>query len=287
MSNNVFLLMLHKDSDHVRCLINLLSSNSDVFIHVDKKCDKAFDALINWCKLNDFKHNVIFIKERIPVYWAHSSQLLATLNLIKEARKFKSYDYFTFLSGECFPIRRLEEYDDFLRKSNETNFLAYSDASKFHKRITMHHWGMKFGLYKSSVLVRKLFFVSSLFANLIVKRQGPLQKMKFYKGSSWFTLHRNFIDHVIESSNNTELMRSVEYTSCVDEIFFHTLLKNSSYKDKLLENNLRFIRWSNKSNSPRRLNISDLDCFGTAFFARKLDVCDGSELSNRILSIHK
>lgn len=109
--SNVFLLQVHQDTDQLRTLISILSNDCDVFIHFDKKqCSKT---LSDWIDNNCFTYKVSLIKSRVKVYWAHESQIYATLNLIKEARSYSNYKFYTLLSGDCFPVKPVSEYINF------------------------------------------------------------------------------------------------------------------------------------------------------------------------------
>jgi hypothetical protein len=69
------------------------------------------------------------------------------------------------------------------------------------------------------------------------------------------------------------LQRFFKYTWGSDEFVFQTLLYNSEFKKDMVNENYRYIDWSEGKPNPKTLNITDFTLIAesNAFFARKFD----------------
>jgi hypothetical protein len=68
-----------------------------------------------------------------------------------------------------------------------------------------------------------------------------------------------------------------------DELFFHTLLLNSALRDRVVDDDLRYVDWSRPSAGQKTLGIEDIDALEASpkLFARKFD----SERDARVLDL--
>ncbi|MEL4486220.1 beta-1,6-N-acetylglucosaminyltransferase, partial [Shewanella algae] len=69
------------------------------------------------------------------------------------------------------------------------------------------------------------------------------------------------------------LQRFFKYTWGSDEFVFQTLLYNSEFKKDMVNENYRYIDWSEGKPNPKTLTITDFTLIAesNAFFARKFD----------------
>lgn len=75
-------------------------------------------------------------------------------------------------------------------------------------------------------------------------------------------------------SNDGQYIKDFKYTACPDEYFFQIIIMNSEYKDSVVNNNLRYIDWSEGNNSPKIISIQDINQIlkSDKLIARKFDI---------------
>src|SRR5204863_7060396 len=68
--------------------------------------------------------NILFIEQRIPVYWAEFSGVEAILLLLRQALKAPdNYDYFALLSGSEYPLKSAKYIHAFLDSNRGVEFM--------------------------------------------------------------------------------------------------------------------------------------------------------------------
>ena len=105
-----YIIQAHKGFKQLNILIDILSKNSDVYLHIDLKNDYLYNRLKDHYLS---QKNIFILSDRISVNWSGFSQIEATLNLLEAARG-KNYDYITLLSGQDLPIKSHSEIIKFL-----------------------------------------------------------------------------------------------------------------------------------------------------------------------------
>ncbi|MEL8793817.1 hypothetical protein J4Y10_22105 [Escherichia coli] len=260
------MLQVHQDTDQLRTLISILSNDCDVFIHFDKKqCSKT---LSDWIDNNCFTYKVSLIKSRVKVYWAHESQIYATLNLIKEARSYSNYKFYTLLSGDCFPVKPVSEYIQFLSDNPSKNFIKTIISDKYCYRILLYHFGLKSNYYRKYLIFRKMSLFLGYVYSIFIKREQFVYG-DIGKGSQWFTLNNDFISYLFDNNKIESYEEKIKNTNCIDEMFFQSLLLNSPFKKSIVNNNLRYIKWDGRK-SLGIINENDLELCSDVFFCRKV-----------------
>jgi hypothetical protein len=109
---------------------------------------------------------------------------------------------------------------------------------------------------------------------LLPKRVFPQSLVPVGK-SQWFTIPIECVEYLIEYwYGNKKLREFIKLTWAPDEFLFQTILYNSKFKNKMVNENLRFMKWSAGDVSPNTLtsnNISEILSSGK-FFSRKFDI---------------
>src|SRR4051794_14167084 len=95
-----YLILAHNNYAHLQRLIDALNEyDSGFYIHIDKKSE-----------LPEIKgDNIIFIENRVKVYWSTFSEVQATLNLMEKAILDTRNSYFVLLSGADYPVKSNNE----------------------------------------------------------------------------------------------------------------------------------------------------------------------------------
>lgn len=294
-----YIIAVHKNPDQLKRLIEvLLDENSVFYIHVDLKIDvEIFTSKINFPK-------VYFIKERVNCIWGDFSQVIATINLLKNAILRKEpYSKILFLSGQDYPIQSLKEIDKYLYENKEYEFISfdeipYNETNKLYVNRVLK--------YKINVVDEKVDFrllspiLCSGFANLKLFISLVLRnKIKIYeilsfirigrksifqdhfKGSNWWAFNYSTAVKMLAyiEKNKTKLDKYYNYTLCADEQFFHTILKElMKIEDSIkIKSSLHHIDWQRKNVSlPVIFTAEDFNVLrekSSGFlFARKFDM---------------
>lgn len=277
---HAFVILAHKDVSHLSNLIQQLSPHYDLYIHLDKRMDK-----------NDKKHIYEYQNDRVSVFsWRHvrwgGIQIVKTeMQLVRIALKTHRYDYIHLISGQDFPIKSIPEINAWFNHNKGTQFM------EFH-RLPVDKWEK--GTYARFQYFRLLdwFDYSKESAKKIVdwvtdfqikhgiRRRIPDQYPYLYGGSNWMSLTYDCWEYITrKDKRSNRFLNRLRFTFASDEVFFHTKVMNSPFKNKVVNNNLRLIKW--KGDAVKKLNQTDLweILISNSLFARKFD----SLFSKRLL----
>lgn len=288
--NIAYCIIAHKNNSILSECIRILSKKNDIYLHVDKKTN-----------INDFKeykNKVNFINNRVDVRWGSYSQVQATLNLL-ESTKCKNYDYIFLLSGDCLPLKSNVEIEKILKLNNKREYVALDIYfKKVEDRVmynyTKYHYKKNKNIYEKIIIKIYTLLKSILFRNKLYDKLP-----KLYKGTQWFGITSELRDYILEYVNNNELyVKSFKKSYCSDEVFFHTIIYNSKFKEKIYQpiqtNNicyqaLRYIDWKSGPDYPRILNENDFDKMKNTecIFARKFNENLDLELYRKKFGIDK
>lgn len=278
------LILAHQHFDHLLDLVSQFDQDFFVYIHLDRR------ATITNHQIRLLKENpqVQFVSQELKVNWGGINHLKAILLLAEEAIKNGGIDYFHVISGQDYPIKKINSFKKFF----EENPCDYLDFFEVSKSTWKEEWMSRlryYGLYEvfsaKSVLGRKLINGIILFQRKLgFSRRLPT--MTLYGGSGWWSLRQASVKYVLDvSKQNPLLLRRLRYTFCADEIYFQTILLNSPKKNEIVNNNLRFIDWTKRNgNFPANLDETDFDALinSDRFFARRFDFPVSGKLKERM-----
>lgn len=278
-----FLIQAHKNYEQLYKLIDYLHKNDcDIYLHIDLKSELLYEKIKI---LEDMYKNLYLIKNRKNVVWSGFSQIDATLEMMKLADK-KEYDYISLISGQDLLIKEVTKLKKYLEDNYGKEFLEYEDIGEKRWRLK------KYSFFRENLNNRKIFYrlLDNLIRRLqlsIFERKNLLEYEKLYFGSQWFTLTGKAVKYILKISENKNIIKDFKYTACPDEHFFQTILLNSNFKNKCMNNNLRYIDWHDCKNSPKTLKIIDFERlnYSNYFFARKFDILIDKEVVDRIYSM--
>lgn len=271
-------IQCHDNCEQVNELINFFDDEEiDIYIHVDKKSN-----IYN--KINN-PENVYMIENRIDVQWGQFSQVQATLEIFKEIKgSINNYSYIHLISGQDVPLKSIRELKKIFQDNNK-EYLEYSKlpngwptggADRY--KVYYPQWMISRPKNKIRRLIRIIY------RNIILKNTKFQKNFKFfgtlYGGPQWFSITGNCFNYVCDYlQDNKEYVEFFKHSLCADEIFFHTIILNSRFKENVVNENLRYIDWENSlTGSPKNLDIIDLKkaVKSNKVFARKvidLELC--------------
>jgi hypothetical protein len=264
-----YLILAHDRAEQLGRLVRQLRfSRADIFVHIDAKVAiQPFEQSVG--------AGVNFIRGRVPVQWGDYSQVSATLLLIEAAlQAARDYDYLVLLSGTDYPLRSGAEISRFFDRNRGANFIdcePMPTATKPISRLTDYHnrpnfggriWGkFRRGLVKYGLASKRNY-------------KAYLGSLQPYSGSCWWALTKEACVYIRQFVNeNPRLIRFYETTYCPDEMFFQTILANSSFRETIRPP-VTFTDWTDGKLHPNPINDShvELFCANPALRVRDVEV---------------
>ena len=303
-----YVVLAHRYPEQlIRLILRLNTENTSFFVHFDKKSDdKIYNQLVS-----ELSHlpNVYFLK-RYPCYWGDFSIVNASLEGIREIfRKNIQFDWLVFLSGQDYPVKSNSQIEQFFKENEGKLFIQYVDNSvpsdglwptRNYDNIDYWH----FRLYKlrfvfpapltlnsynrycksDATWFRILAFVWSGLMFLFpfkFKRKFP-EGFEPFRGSEFCCLPRESVEYIHDFlQENRAVVNFFKNVDIPDELFFQTILLNSPFKDKVINDNLFYIDWDNPNPSrPRVFVKSDFERLvnSSKLFARKFELSRDADI---------
>lgn len=279
--HTAYLITAYHQPGHLARLIRTLSCDwARFFVHIDAKVDiEPFkEAVLP-------ENNVTFLNEesRATCWWGGFGLIQAILNLMRAATcSDTSFHRYALLSGSDYPIKKLsrihEEFctdQEYISVDRRLNDLP---DGNFFRGFVRYYW------YTDWPFLHRLGFSGKLKRSLY--RPCPL-----YQGSTWWSLTERCVEHILSFvDSNPDYVRFHQYTRVPDEVFFHTIVRNSPFAGKIIqdfelaqeswrstEDNeyaRHYIDWHAKVDPlPKKLSLDDLEHLRNtpALFARKFE----------------
>jgi hypothetical protein len=285
MSNplkHAYLILAHNNYYILERLIRLLDDErNDIFIHIDKKVENFDESEF---QKSVSKSSLVFVKPRVDVKWGHVTFVEAEFILFRSAYEFGSYTYYHLISGVDLPIKSQDYIHKFFLENHGKEFLGISTDSlkDVAYKVTKIHVSTSFYKLQRLWLRKILFFIDRSFAFIqhiagynVVKLN---ETFSLSKGPNWVSVTHDFVELLL--SKESECLKIYKHAVCPDEIFIHTVLHNSEFKNKLYNSTyeyigcMRLIDW--KRGNPYIFQQSDFDEIMSSdrIFARKFDEKD-------------
>lgn len=262
---HAFLIIAHNEFDILEKVIKLLDDNENhLYIHIDKKVkDFNFDKFSSIAKKSK-----IFFTNRINVSWGGYSLVQCELLLLKEAI-VHNYEYYHLISGVDLPLKTNEEIHDFFNKNKGKEFISYdknASDTEIESRIKYYYLLQdKFG--RSSKLAYIIQACCIRIQKILNVNRIKNIKYTLKKGTNWFSITNNLAHYIVEKEN--EIYNLFRFGCCVDELFLHTMVYNSNFRDKVAGDSLRYVDWIR--GGPYTFTEEDFDDITSSdkIFARK------------------
>lgn len=273
---HALLILCHTEPKQVEHLLRFFDEDFDCYIHLDRK---AKIEPGKWIWLKTIKSKVRFYS-KYKIRWGGFSILKTELFLLNEIVKSgQQYDYVHFLSGQDYPIKNLNHIKKFFEEHKGKEFIEYVDLP--YKQWEQGTYKRFQYYYLNDWIDYQTLCGCKLIDNLIcwqqksgMKRRIPDQFDKLYGGSNWMSLTGECAAYIIHNQQQYKsFYNRLKYTFAPDEVYFHTLILNSSFAASVKNDSLRYISWVQNFSSPTILterdwwNIVTTDCL----FARKFD----------------
>ncbi len=271
---SAYLILVHNQPQQLKRLIEKLTCPAvDFYVHVDRKTNaEEFTQSIQL-------PNVFFIKKREKVYWGAYSIVQATVNGFEEIiQSGINYNYISLLSGQDYPMQSNASIEAFFKLNPDKAFMEFYSVEDVWKEAVPR--------------LRKYYltnypFIGSTRIEMIINKFLPSRKtpgnLVVVGRSQWFSItleHVKYIVHFLKT--NKRITRYFRFTWGNDEFVFQTILFNSSFKEQMVNNNLRYIDWSEGAPSPKTFTIADAEQLlqSDKLFARKFNQDVDTEILN-------
>lgn len=300
--NIAYLLLCHEDSKLLKRLAKILLYKKDkIFVHVDKKVD-----ITNFKKAVKGLENVFFIENRCDISWGGFNSIVATMALIKAMLNDNiKYDRFILLQGKDYPLYSPKDIHSFFNERRDEEFCKAVNITKSKNPVDYMkccgRWYLDWNRNIFQKVVRKFF--AFLNTKVCIKyRKGYFMFNKnrwdVFKGWAQISLTRDCALFVLSIYENTpKYNQFMKRRFPQDEIYIHTIIYNSNFKNKVTNYSLvprKNAEWfSNELNLtyfeyPKQVsvfkNASDyVELLKTkALFVRKLTSVDSTQLLDTI-----
>lgn len=261
MDDVAVIILAHKNERQLRRLIDHLSQDLAVYLHLDSA------GPANARHFTD----VPTLRGRAP----HGSFgfIDATVRMLALARRGRHGRYLV-ISGQDVPLAPNGEIQRFF-EGNANEYISFG-------LLPRPEWAMNGGFDRISLFweaVDSSRFASRLGARIrmVQSRHGlyrPLSYKPYYGGANWLNLTHDCVSFMLDRlQSNRRYMRSFRWTRSGDEIFFQTLILNSAFASSCVNDSLRYVDWEMGPEYPRVLRLEDYDRLAAspALFARKFD----------------
>jgi hypothetical protein len=285
-----FAISAYKEPASLRRLVHALSPYP-VVVHVDKQSN--IDAFLGLPRTR-------YIKDRVAVHWCGYSLTEANLRMLEQAVDItEANDHVVILSGQCHPVRPLDEFIEFLKTSTWRQHcraaLVFDGTSYGENRLSRKWFYDTLPLRRDansrrlvSALRRTLGFVGP---RLTPQSFHPLRPVF---GSCWIALTGECLQDLLPHARQEDYIRLFRNALAPDEMFFQTLVYNTSWRAQTQTPTFesRGTRQTHQLNNfhylvkplSRTLTLDDLDPIRQSkmYFARKFDDHEGFTLLERL-----
>jgi hypothetical protein len=275
------LILAHAMHPQLQRLVKRLQHpDAHIYIHIDKKADTGqFNHLLTI-------PGVFFIENRVLVTWGDYNMVQATLNSFQEIlATAENYSHINLLSSQDYPLKPTQDIHSFLFANTDKTFIRWFAIPQQWDEPLSRLTKYSFGDYDFPAKHR----LQALANTLLPARKMP-KSLQAYGRSQWFTITPACALYVINYLNeNKNVQRFFRMTWAPDELVFQTILVNSPLKNSLVNNHLRYIKFTPAASRPKTLTIDDAYILKTTdkLFARKFDLTQHEDILNYLDNLNQ
>jgi len=265
----------------VRLVRRLNFDTTSFYLHIDKRSPSVVYDVVRE-QLGNLPN--VHLLSRHSCHWGGFGHVQATLKGIRTIFDTQTApDFVVLLTGQDYPIKSNDQIQAFFQQNKGKSFIEYfplPDKSWRNGGIDrIERWHIHY---------RSRHFVFPRKRSSIVRRHFPAG-FQPYGGSGYWCLSREcavLIHDFVQL--HPGFVNFFRYVNIPDEIMFQTILLNSRYKDRIVNDNLRFIEWSGpNTRSPAVLCKEDFEklTHSPKLYARKFDVNIDADVLDRLDSV--
>ena len=232
------LILAHQNKAQLDRLIGTLEHpDIDIYIHLDKKSPLS---------PGDFcRSNVRFTGKRVDVSLFEFSMVEAQIELLRTACSHGEYGYFILLSGQCYPLRHVDDIHAYLENVYPRPLIEVISpkiVTKFARQFQYPHTLKRFrtgsfaflkkylptkSIYPYKYVPEAIVFAATLLRGLFVRSPAKrLEEMGIepYFGTQWWILPDVAIDGILQCYDDPEFRSCMKDCFSCDETFFQTAI---------------------------------------------------------------
>ncbi|QBE62522.1 beta-1,6-N-acetylglucosaminyltransferase [Pseudoduganella lutea] len=301
-----YLVLAHDQPELFGRLVGAVHAESTaIYAHIDAKVDiTPFSSACSGVP-------VTFVSNPVQVSWGGYSQVVAMLRLLEKAVEAGEHDYYIFLSGRDYPLHSHSHLLELLDRHPDRsymNFYALADGTDLVNNIRRHCFFDAYAKLPTRFLQRAAGRVVKEISSRLPDRKF-IDGMQPYRGSTSWCLSSDIVKYTVNfvhDPRNRDFIKFFHSVSCCDEIFFQTIVLNSSYAPTLnlfdvdghrppgeMKNenkaSLHYIDWNPARDNPAILCDSDFDVMYASgkMFARKFDQRRSAGVLDRIDAVRQ
>lgn len=278
-----YIVLAHRLAQQLARLVRRLADGeSAFFIHLDRSADRrnGYDLQRAVVEALAGLSNVAFLR-RHRCYWGNFQIVEATLEGIGEiVRSGRQFDRVVLLSGQDYPIKPLSQIKAYFAHHREAEFI------EAFLLTAPNRWTEHAGAYNAVARVKRWHLHYRSRTLTLPWERRFLRGISPYGGSQWWALSMECIAHIWEYVQRERgFLAYFRHTFIPDELFFHTIVANSTFADRICGHDLTFADWSQPAPPyPATLDAGYLPSLRASqkLFARKFDSGRDPELLDLI-----
>ncbi len=302
----LYLFLIYKNPQIVAHTINRLQHPDALFyIHVDKNSNCDFSLLNN-------SANVYWASERFPTEWGTANIPLAIESCLRDIIKNIRTDYVILMSESDYPVKPAHyihkilasAHQDFVTSSKLPNNNPLHTKGSFwleggRRRLECYpvrlnnrsiatieprkfNWG-NFRQFGKICIQHPAALPHALYIWWRAPKRKHPDYLSPYGGELWFILRTKTIQKILNFiDKHPDYKAYCINTPVLDELYIPTLVHAVVPEEEIVNENMRYINWGERGDSPVELTISDKDTIleqigkSNKLFARKIqdmEVC--------------
>ena len=255
---HAYCIIAHNRPDLLNNLVEMIDDyRNDIFVHIDKKSN-----ISEFATINTSKSRLIFLKDRVNVNWGSFSQIESELALFSKAVQTNEYQYVHLLSGIDVPIKSQDEIHDFFDKNYPKEFIGYQHNAfsqrLLSRRADLYHFFTRYGRSGIGKIMQQARRALCVLQRVFHVKRKHSFTMKI--GPNWVSLTGDCVSYIV--SKKKDIAKDFRYMTCADEIYKHSVIWDSPYKDNVYDINgycyhgcMRLIDWTR--GNPYVFQLSD------------------------------
>ncbi len=272
-----YFILVHRFPEQFKRMFKaIFHPENHYLIHLDKKVSaETYEDIRDF--LSDFPNTYILESEN--VVWGGYSMVQAELNGMKYLLSINAeWEFFINLSGQDYPLKSQKIIREFLTNNRGNNFLKIANQAS-ERPETMNR-------------IENYFVETDTGFTGTPYKRAFLKDVISYIGGQWMILTRTCCEFICNSGEAKKFEEYYLNTLIADESFFQTVLMNTSFDGKLINDDKRAIIWVPDGDiklRPKTFTEEDLAFLlsGDNLFARKFDdTVDGTIVDSIEPSFH-
>lgn len=273
---HAILIITHRNFEHLLYLIRYFDSDFDIYIHIDKKSQITEAEM---CALREEKQ-VCGIYREYAINWGGYKFLQAILFLVKKVVEKSGVNYVHLISGSDIPTKKLGDFKIFFEDKPTYEYLRNFSLPTPRwsggglTRLTYYHLNDYLNL-RAPKNARWQHWFTRMQDKWGIQRKISTKLPRLYGGGNWWSLSMECVNYVAAyTCKHKRLLKRLRFSFAADEIYMQTVIMNSPFAARVVDNHLRYIDWQRRNgNIPANLDISDLGKItdSPCLFARKIE----------------